>query len=176
MSRTTIDMLIKIYDACTEPLYLVLNGIPEEQLNWKPAPESRSIGSIMNHLIRVDKDFFKKLGFNLKTTDKEGGRSDEILKALKSVHHEIKNIIQSCKDDSDLFEKHMPDKTEKGTIGDIAAHISQHYLYHLSQVIYLRRAQDRQWQSPEKQWEHATYVIAELLEPIRRIHKVEKVL
>ncbi|MGE5409736.1 MAG: hypothetical protein ACM3MI_02160 [Clostridiales bacterium] len=37
-------------------------------------------------------------------------------------------------------------------------------------------AQDRQWQSPEKQWEEAAYAIAELLEPIRRIHKVEMVL
>lgn len=176
MSRATIDMILRIHEACASPLYLVLNGISEEQLNWQPAKESRSIGSIMNHLIRVDKAFFEKLGYELKSTDKKGGSADEILKALETEHKEIRNILQSCKDDSFLFEKHIPDNKEKGTLGDIVVHISQHYLYHLAQVIYLRRAQDRQWQSPEKQWENATYVIGELLEPIRRVHKVEKIL
>lgn len=176
MSRATIDMILKIYGACTRPLYLVLDGISEEELNWKAASQSRSIGSIMNHLIRVDKSFLTKLGFDISTRDKEGGTPEQILESLKSMHNEIRNILDSLKDDSELLEIFLPDDKSKGTLGDIVIHISQHYLYHLSQTIYLRRAQDRQWQSPEKQWEEATYVIAELLEPVRRIHKVEKVL
>ncbi|MGE5679415.1 MAG: DinB family protein [Bacillota bacterium] len=176
MSRATIEMILRIHEACATPLYSVLEGIKENELNWQPASESRSIGSIINHLIRVDKGFLKKLGYNTKTNDIEGGSAKEILSALKSHHKEVRDIIISCKDDSELYEKHLPDKKERGTLGDIIVHISQHYMYHLSQVIYLRRAQNRQWKSPEGQWEEATYIIAELLEPVRRIHKIEKVM
>ncbi len=45
--------------------------------------------------------------------------------------------------------------------GSVVVHIAQHYLYHLAQIIYLRRAQDRAWSSPMKQWEAATHLIGE---------------
>ena len=45
--------------------------------------------------------------------------------------------------------------------GSVVVHIARHYLYHLAQIVYFRRAQDCAWSSPMKQWEAATHLIGE---------------
>jgi len=36
-------------------------GLSEEQLNWKPAPESWSVGQCLDHLIKSNEEFFPEL-------------------------------------------------------------------------------------------------------------------
>lgn len=166
MSRNKIEMILKIHKACTEPLYMVLEGITDKQLNWKPASESRSINEIIGHLIRVDNSFLKKLGQETKTDSPSNGTSAETLKAIKSVHKQLNELVEELGDDSFLFRKSpVKDAKDTDTINEHVLHSCQHNLYHLSQVIYLRRALDRSWQSPIMDWDKATRIIAGYLSP-----------
>lgn len=166
MSRNKIQMILEIHKACTEPLYLVLEGIKDNELNWRPAPESRSVNEIMAHLIRVDNNFLTKLGQELKTQAPEKGSASETLTALKNVHKQLHSLVENLTDDSQLHEKSpVKNARDKDTINEHLLHSCQHNLYHLSQVIYLRRALDRNWNSPIMDWDKATRIIADYLSP-----------
>lgn len=164
MSRKKIEMILNIHSASTKPLYDVLDGIPDEQANWRPAPDSRSINEIMRHLIRVDNSFLKKLGQEIKTHDPGDSSSSIILNALKNVHMQIRSLVNNCADDSDLFKKsNLTEVKGSDTIKEHILHSCQHNLYHLAQTIYLRRALDRNWESPINDWDKATRLIANYL-------------
>jgi len=157
-------MILNIHQATTTPLYSVLNGISEEQFRWRPAPESRSISEMMCHLIRIDNSFLQKLGQSIKTQDPRNGTADDVLMALQNVHRQMYDLVNDCKDDSELFRKStLQDAEDIDTIKEHVLHSCQHNLYHLSQMIYLRRALDRNWISPIEEWDKATRVIANYL-------------
>lgn len=161
MSGKRIKMILDIHDACTKPLYSVLEGITDIQLNWSPAHDSRSINQIMCHLIRVDNYFLKRLNQKITVNDPKNGAAPEVLNALKNVHLQIQTMLQNCSDDSCLFEKSgFENAKENDTINEHLLHSCQHNLYHLSQMIYLRRALDRNWESPVEDWDKATRIIA----------------
>ena len=138
---------------------MVLDGISEEDLRWAPAPESRSIGEMTRHIIRVDGGFLKRLGVETQVPDPGDVSADDLLAALRTIHMETHAILDLCDDDSSL-DRALDGGEEHETPGGIILHMAQHYLYHLAQMIYLRRARDRSWESPMKEWEHATHVIA----------------
>ena len=164
MPRKNIEMLLQIHQACGKPLYSVLEHITAEQLAWRPAPESRGIGEIMRHVVRVDIWFLNRLGYEPRASDTKKPSVEDLISMLESSHSQIGEILDACKDDKDLLRKSSaPDAREDEDLGGVIRHISQHYLYHLAQMIYLRRAQDRQWESPIKEWEYATHVIADFL-------------
>lgn len=168
MPRDRINMILEIHSACTNPLYAVLDGITEDQLNWKPAPDSRSINQIMCHLIRVDNYFLKRLNQPEKFNDPSDGSPGDILEALKNVHSQIREFLQNCNDDSGLFRKsEIENAKEEDTINEHILHSCQHNLYHLSQMVYLRRAMDRNWNSPLDEWDKATRIIASFLAPVK---------
>src|SRR5690606_40401340 len=102
MARNKIEMILNIHQATVKPLYDVFDGIPDSQLNWKPAPESRSINEIMCHLIRVDNYFLKKLAQQPEAEDPKNGSAADVLAALKKVHSQISSLVNSCSDDSEL--------------------------------------------------------------------------
>jgi uncharacterized damage-inducible protein DinB len=166
MSKIKIEMILDIHKACTEPLYKILDGITDKQLNWRPAPESRSVNEIMAHLIRVDNKFLSRLGQESKTDAPVNGSAMETLNALINVHKQLHVLVQGLSDDSFLFKKsNTEDAKDNDTINEHVLHSCQHNLYHLSQVIYLRRALDRSWQSPIMDWDNATRIIANYLSP-----------
>lgn len=166
MSRTKIEMILNIHKACTEPLYAVLEGITDTQLNWRPAPESRSVNEIMCHLIRVDNKFLTRLGQETKADAPVNGSASETLTALKAVHKQFHSLVEKLSDDTLLYKKSIAkDAKESDTINEHILHSSQHNLYHLPQVIYLRRALDRNWNSPIMEWDKATRIIADYLSP-----------
>lgn len=161
MAREKIEMILKIHHACTSPLYAVLDSIPDEQVNWHPAPESRSISEIVRHLIRIDNSFLKKLNQHPETEDPMNGTASEILSALRRVHSQFREVVNNCTDDSYIYIKSsLPDASDTDTINEYMLHSCQHNLYHLAQLIYLRRAQDRKWKSPIDEWDKATRIIA----------------
>ena len=164
--RKKIEMILRIHKACTEPMYKALDSIKEKELNWKPTPESRSINEIMTHLMRVDNKFLSKLDQEPKTEAPENDSAAETLTALKNVHQQLHSLVETLTDDSFLFKKSSAKSaSDKDTINEHSLHSCQHNLYHLSQVIYLRRAQDRKWESPVMDWDNATRIIANYLSP-----------
>ncbi len=164
MSRTKKDMIIDVLTAGAKPLFAVLEGIPTEQLNWKPAPESRSIGEICRHLIRVDAWYLKRLGVPPIVSDAKSGTAEELAENLRKIQQQIQEVVLTCAPDEDLFVwRTSLDGKDKEKLGVAALHIAQHDLYHLAQIIYLRRAQDRNWASPHEDWDKATHVIGDYL-------------
>lgn len=168
MPRDRIKMILEIHYACTNPLYSIMEGITEDQLNFKPAPDSRSINQIMCHLIRVDNYFLKRLNQPEKFVDPRNGTAGEILQSLKNVHSQIRELLENCDEDSILLQKSgIENAKEEDTINEHILHSCQHNLYHLSQMIYLRRVQDRSWNSPIEAWDKATRIIASYLVPVK---------
>jgi uncharacterized damage-inducible protein DinB len=163
--NSSIQALRKIFLACTFPLYPVLDGISTEQLHWKPMPDSRSIGEIFRHLIRVDATVLTAFGYEPDSAD-PGDKADAaaILGASRRIHDQITGILSELSSEEGLNRpSNKPILAGHDTLGEWVGHLSQHYLYHLAQVTYLRRAQDRSWESPYKGWESATYVISDNL-------------
>lgn len=164
MSRSKIAMTLEVFESSRKPLFLVLEGIAPEQLSWKPAPESRSIGEITRHLIRVDAWYLKRLGLTPVVSDAKSGTREEYVEAMHKIQAQIKEAVNACASDEELhLERTSLDGKDKEKLGVAVLHIAQHYLYHLAQLNYLRRAQDRNWPSPNKEWEDATYVIGDYL-------------
>jgi uncharacterized damage-inducible protein DinB len=157
MNKDRINMALDIYNACSEPLYLIFSNIPEDDFNWKPSPESRSINELFGHLIRVDNSYLKKLNINETVNDPKDASPSVMLSAVKEVHSLFKKLIVESIDDN------SGDEEKFNSILDTALHVSQHYLYHLSQMIYLRRANDRNWESPWQLWEKAAHIISSYL-------------
>ena len=156
-------MLLDIHRACREPLFSVLEGIHSEQLHWKPAPESRSIGEIIRHLIRVDMWFLARLGFEPSVRDNKDAGSEDIMQMMKTAFQQIETILDSC-NEQDLVKKvESQDNVRYNSLAAMTMHVSQHYSYHLAQIVYLRRAQDRNWDAPLNGWENSTDVIAQYL-------------
>lgn len=164
MNRQKVFMTMHIFEACRKPLFAVLDDISAEQLNWKPAPESRGIGEICRHLIRVDAWYLKRLGVAPVVSDVASSNREELASTMQKIQHQIAGVVELCANDDDLIvdRKSLDDK-DKEKLGVAVIHIAQHYLYHLAQIIYFRRAQDRNWQAPTKAWEEATHVIGDYL-------------
>lgn len=164
MMQRNRKMLMDIHRGCREPLFTVLEGIPHDQLHWKPAPESRSIGEILRHLVRVDTWFLARLGFEPSVRDKKDAGAADILQMLKENFQQIDGILENCKDEKELLKKvESKDNVRYNSPAAMIMHVSQHYSYHLAQIVYLRRAQDRNWEAPLNGWENSTDVIAQYL-------------
>ncbi|MGH7491258.1 MAG: DinB family protein [bacterium] len=164
MSSSKRKMILDVHASSAKPLFAVLDGIPAEQLNWKPAPESRSIGDICRHLIRVDAWFLKRLGVPPVAGVAKPVTSEEISEGMRQIQRQVKEVVLDCGHDEELFfERASLDGKDREQLGVAVLHMAQHYLYHLAQIIYLRRAQDRNWPSPHEDWDHATHVIGDYL-------------
>jgi uncharacterized damage-inducible protein DinB len=160
MGRSTIGTIQEILKACRAPLYAVLEQIPAGQMNWKPAPESRSIGEMARHLVRVDMWFLKRLGFESTVADRKDASPAEILELVKAADVRLDEILAQCGDDAELERRvEAADAKAYESVGGILLHMGHHYLYHAAQMIYLRRAQDRNWPAPLEAWEAATCAI-----------------
>ena len=109
------------------------------------------------------------MGFEPEVDDPGEVDADAMLRALVAVHAQIRGLLEG-QEDADLARRYQgPDAKEHDTWGEVVVHMAQHYLYHLAQMIYARRALDREWASPMKLWEKATYLLSDELVPIRRV-------
>lgn len=164
MSRARIQMTLEVFESSCKPLFAVLENIPVEQLNWKAGPESRSIGEICRHLVRVDAWFLKRLGITPVVSDAKSGTREELAENMQRIQQQVKEVVTACASDEELhLERTSLDGKDKEKLGVAVIHMAQHYLYHLAQIIYLRRAQDREWPSPHNNWDAATHVIGDYL-------------
>ena len=145
-----------IYESAARTLYPVLENLDQESLDWRPAPESRSIGEIIRHLIRVDVWFMSQFGIVLNVTDPGETDAASLLSTLRLQHDRIAEVIANPATDPSSPHVTGTDKISK-PLCEVLVHMAHHYLYHLGQIIYLRRARDRNWDAPLGLWEYATY-------------------
>ena len=163
-NRTRINRTIEIFEAARRPLFMVLDGIAQEDLDWNPAPGTRGIGKICRHMYRVDIWFLKRLGIEPVITHDAPGTADEIAGRMRRIQEQVIAEVEGCADDEELMaERTSLDGKTGARMGVDVIHMAQHYLYHLAQMTYLRRIRDRDWKAPLDAWEHATHVIGDLI-------------
>ena len=160
--RTKINHAIKIFEAARRPLFMVLDGITQDDLDWNPAPGMRGIGKICRHMYRVDIWFLKRLGIEPVITHDAPGTADEIAGRMRTIQERIVAEVNGCASDEELMaDRTSLDGKTGARMGVDVIHMAQHYLYHLAQMTYLRRIRDRDWKAPLDAWEHATHVIGD---------------
>ena len=160
--RTRIAHTTEIFEACRQPLFMVLDGISQDDLDWLPAPGMRGIGKMCRHMYRVDIWFLKRLGIEPVITHDAPGAADEIAGRMRTIQEQILAEVEGCESDADLMaERTSLDGKTGARLGVDVVHMAQHYLYHLAQMTYLRRIRDRAWKAPLHEWEHATHVIGD---------------
>ncbi len=157
------EKLIHIHRASRTSIPVILDGLTPERMNWKLAPESRSIAEIMRHLIRVDIWFLKRLNLQPEVEDKEHRSAEELTKVFVKLWLQIEREIMAYPEADFYTDLSISDKIAYKSAATIFAHIPQHYLYHISQMVYIRRALDRTWPAPLTLWEHATDAIQEAI-------------
>lgn len=166
MFRERITMISEIFRASSEVVYKAVDGATKEELTWKPAPESRPIAEITAHIIRVDLHFLKKMGFTPPFEAPKTDSENELKTAVERTESYVLDILNGLGEDSELLKPRPSEiAPEHESLDHILPHLSQHHLYHLSQIIYLRRALNRKWKSPVEDWEKTTYIIGSYLNP-----------
>lgn len=164
--------ILELYEASAKTIPAALAGISESQLNWQPGPASRSIGEIVRHLIRVDIWFMDRMGITLTTKDPGETSPEKMTSVFQALNEEIGDILKQCANDQALYRPSAnPDAKPHETLAEDIIHMAQHYLYHLAQIVYLRRAQDREWPSPLHLWEEATYLFSDKLTAMENMKK-----
>lgn len=166
MFRERITMVSEIFRAASEVVYKAIDGATKEELTWKPAPESRPIAEITAHIIRVDLHFLKKMGYVPPLEAPKTDNENELKTAVERTESFVLEILNGLSEDSELLKPRPSEVAqEHESLDHILPHLSQHHLYHLAQIIYLRRALDRKWKSPVDDWEKTTYIIGSYLNP-----------
>lgn len=56
-----VDGVISEFESVTRDVEETFSGLSAEQLNWKPAPESWSVGQCLDHLIKSNEEFYPEL-------------------------------------------------------------------------------------------------------------------
>lgn len=116
-----------------------LDGLSQEQANWKPeGKDIHSISEIVNHIIS-GKKFILSVLEGKKPEYEETAKKEsweETLKELKDVHKRIISLLEEK--DINLDDK-IPN--EDSTWGEMLYGVLAHDCYHLGQIIILKGLQ-----------------------------------
>ncbi len=162
MSRTRIQRTIAVFEASRRPLFSALKDISPTIFNWKPAPDVRGIGQICRHMYRVDIWFLGQLGIKAVITTDGPDAVDVIASRMRTIQEQVIGEVEKCGSDEDLLvERTSLDGGSTARLGPVVIHMAHHYLYHLAQIVYVRRMHDRDWNAPLAEWEEATHLIGD---------------
>ena len=129
VSGTAIDHLL----ATPEILRLLLAGVTEEQTQWKPTPESRSIAELLEHLSRAEGYSFRpRLEGNQEI---DGGDKDAVsnVDAEEAFAH-----WEEQREDNMGYLQNL-DKGKVPRIRDLLNEWAGHDLSHIQQIAELVR-------------------------------------
>ncbi|GAA0489602.1 DinB family protein [Salinibacillus aidingensis] len=136
------DVLLAQLNACQENTWFValrnaIEGLTEEQADWKPSESANSIFEMVNHLIFYNQRYlnrFKDLP-NEKNSDSNtfSNREDlswpDAVKRLNDLMSEWRSVVEEADD-------HKIDEWSAEL-----AHLTIHITYHTGQIIYIRKLQ-----------------------------------
>ena len=136
------ELLLAQLNACQENTWFVsllnsIDGLTEEQANWKPNGKTNSIFEIVNHLIFYNQRFlnrFKDIP-NDKNVDnntfknKEELNWNDTVKWINEIMSEWKDVVKEA------------DTNKLNDRSSELAHLTIHTTYHTGQIIYIRKLQ-----------------------------------
>ncbi|MGN7312041.1 DinB family protein [Alkalicoccobacillus gibsonii] len=136
------DVLLVQINSWKENTWLVsllnsIDGLTEEQANWKPNETSNSISEIVNHLIFYNQRYLnrfkdipnEKIDDHSTFKNTEGLSWNDIVKRITTIMSEWKNVVE----DADVQK--IDDKASE------LAHLTIHTTYHTGQILYIRKLQ-----------------------------------
>ena len=136
------ELLLAQLNACHENTWFVsllnsIDGLTEEQANWKPNETTNSIFEIVNHLLFYNQRFlnrFKDIP-NDKNVDNNTFKNKEELNWNDTVKW-INEIMSEWKDAvKEADTNKLDDRASE------LAHLTIHTTYHTGQIIYIRKLQ-----------------------------------
>ncbi|GEL78357.1 DinB family protein [Tenuibacillus multivorans] len=143
------DVLVAQLNANLENTWFVallnsIEGLTEEQAQWKPDDTAHSISEIVNHLIFYNQRYLNRFNNvpNPKNEDsntfknRDGMNWNDKVKRIYDIMAEWKNTVEEAE----------PINLEK-MVAEIA-HLTLHTTYHTGQIIYIRKLQDN-WDSKD---------------------------
>lgn len=152
MAFTTADLLESLRFSRTYFLKH-LRGLREEQWDWKPYPECKSIRETLIHLMQddlVSQQFGDACEPDYSSVEREvatqvqGKDIDGILSALDAGHQALLDLLRSRYTDTPLDAEIVlwgaPLK-----LGQALAYLSAEDYYHAGQVAFVRMAMDPSW-------------------------------
>ncbi|QJC52149.1 DinB family protein [Paenibacillus albicereus] len=135
------------------PLQAALEGVTEEQADWRPqGAAANTIRETVHHLIFYKEAFLRAWRgesgaraegvtntdtFQAPALGAEGAAWEETRRRLEKAHADIASILREWEDDSS-YEKRIGSNSEAGTwVNSLAVHDA----YHAGQIIFVRKLQ-----------------------------------
>lgn len=136
------DILLAQLNACCQNTWFVsllnsIDGITEEEANWKPSDTTNSIFEIVNHLIFYNQRYLnrfkdiqnaKNVGNNTFRNIEELNWNDTV-KRINDLMFEWKKAVQES--DANKINEWASELT----------HLNVHTTYHTGQILYIRKLQ-----------------------------------
>lgn len=146
-----------------ERLLKTLDGVTQEELKWRPTPDSNSVGFILWHIFRVEDNWIQKFTikrdelwqrggydkrFSLPERDTGFGYTSEQVGSLKlpalqdlidyhkAVRNETVEYLRSLKSE-DFGYIPRPDRRPDFTVARVFQQITIHEAEHMGQVAYV---------------------------------------
>jgi uncharacterized damage-inducible protein DinB len=142
--QTSVDQLQKEY---LPRLQKALDLISEDQVWWRPHPDTTSIGNLLVHLAgNVRQWIVSGLGgqadFRQRATEfarTEGGTKAELLAALSATVEEACDVIESL-DDAALLKRFAIQGFEPTGL-EAVYHVVEHFGWHTGQIVWIAKMQ-----------------------------------
>ncbi|WP_041089879.1 DinB family protein [Jeotgalibacillus soli] len=136
------ELLLAQLNACQENTWFVsllnsIDGLTEEQVNWKPNGKTNSIFEIVNHLIFYNQRFLNRFKdipndknvYNNTFKNKEELNWNDTVKWINEIMSEWKDVVKEA------------DTNKLNDRSSELAHLTIHTTYHTGQIIYIRKLQ-----------------------------------
>ena len=125
-----------------------IEGLRDDQWNWKPYPECKSISETLGHLVGVDRAFLFSLETG-KSPDYEAlmepaQDKERLLEKLAESHKNLVTFLDG-RFRNVALETPVPFFGEQTPLGIALADLTSEDSYHSGQVAYIRMATDPQW-------------------------------
>lgn len=145
----TKEVLLAQIDTCLENTWFVslfysIEGLTEEEADWKPSSEVNSIREIVNHLIFYNErhlNRFNNIPLESKKVESTFSNRDEL--TWDDARERITKGIESWR-----MELRNADMKKVEEQAEVIAHLTIHITYHTGQIIFLRKLQGS-WNTEE---------------------------